>query len=354
MEYYRLWTPARQLNIDPMRRGLQALAILLVSCSAPPDPPPDPKLREGIDTAAQSLLRSGKYVGLVVGVIHHGRPHVFGYGRISAADPTVPGGDTIFEIGSITKAFTGTLLSLEGLALEDPIRKHLPADHRLPAKEITLLHLATHRSGLPRLPVNLEPKDATNPYADYGVEELYDGLGKTELLRDPGAAYEYSNLGMGLLGHILERKSGKSYERLVVDRICAPLKMGDTRITLSPDQKRRLAPGHPGPNWDLAALAGAGALRSTASDLLRFLEANVRGDYDAAHTPRADAGASMKIGLGWHLFPDVVWHNGGTGGYRSFAGFNRKTGTAVVVLANSTSDTDMLGFSLLNLLRDVQ
>jgi CubicO group peptidase (beta-lactamase class C family) len=277
---------------------------------------------------------------------------------VSAEQPTAPDGDTLFEIGSITKAFTGTLLALEvadgKLALDDPIRKHLPSEVKVPAKEITLLQLATHRSGLPRLPDNLAPKDATNPYADYGVEDLYHGLETCKLRRDPGTGYEYSNLGMGLLGHVLERRSGRSYEQLVVDRICGPLKMTDTRITLSEDQKRRLAPGHLPtrkvvPNWDLPTLAGAGALRSTANDLLRFLEANLRGAYAAAHEPRAP-----NIGLGWHLLPGAVWHNGGTGGYRSFAAFDPKGNHAVVVLGNATSDTDALGNALLKVLRNVQ
>ncbi len=351
-----------------MRPRLYALALLLASCAAPPPPPPDSRFREIVDAAVQPFLASGEHVGLAVGVVHHRRRHVFGYGRISAAVPTPPDGDTVFEIGSITKAFTATLLLQEGTALHDPIRRHLPADLKVPTrdgKEITLLHLATHHSGLPRLPTNFDPKDLANPYADYGAEDLYDCLETVELDRAPGATYEYSNLGAGLLGHLLERRNGKSYEQLVLTRICEPLGMSDTRITLSAEQRRRLAPGHlsprkPAANWDPGVLSGMYALRSTANDMLRFLDANLGGAYDAAHSARAPIGDGMSIGLGWHLLPlspegpMVVWHNGGTGGYRSFAAFIRKTGTAVVVLGNSTADTDAIGITLLRLLQGVR
>jgi CubicO group peptidase (beta-lactamase class C family) len=362
--------------IDPMRRALQLLALLLASCASPLPtplpPPPDPALREKIDAAVRPLIASGKYMGLAVGILQDGRSRVFGYGRRSSENGSPPDGDAIFEIGSITKTFTGILLMqkvAEGaMALDDPIRKHLPDSVRVPTrngKEITLLHLATHRSGLPRLPVNFAPKDSSNPYADYTFPDLYDGLATCELSADPGERYEYSNLGMGLLGHILELKSGRSYEPLVVERICRPLGMNDTRITLSEDQRKRLAPGHlPNgktvPNWDLPGLAGAGALRSTANDMLRYLEANFGDAYAAAHLRRANIGMGMGIGLAWHLLPlvpkgpTIVWHNGGTGGYRCYAGFVKSTRTAVVVLGNSTSDTDALGLSILKLLQDVK
>jgi len=345
--------------IDPMRRGLYLL--LLTSCAVETPPPAeDPVLRDLVDAAVRPFVETGKYRGLAVGVLHGGRRRVFGYGS------PPPDGATIFEIGSVTKAFTGILLLQSGLNLEDPIRKHLPADVKVPSrngKEITLLQLATHRSGLPRLPKTLAPKDASNPYADFLVDDLYHELETSELESDPGQAYEYSNLGMGLLGHILALRSGNSYEQLVIERICRPLGMGDTRIALTPDQKRRLAPGHlssgaVAPNWDLPGLAGAGALRSTVDDMLRFLDANLGDRYDGAHVRRFDVGEGLSIGLGWHLLPyqgaTIVWHNGGTGGYHSFAGFVKRTRTAVVVLGNSTTETDAIGVSLLGLLQNVR
>lgn len=366
--FYRLRATARQLKIDSMRLRLHAVVLALASCAAPA-PQEEPVLRDVVDAAVRPFLEKGTYMGVAVGILHDGRRHVFGYGRISARESRPPDGATVFEIGSITKAFTGMLLLESGLPLEDPIRKHLPPDVKAPSrngKEITLLDLATHRSGLPTLPDSFAPKDASNPYADFLVDELYHALETCKLSRDPGKSYEYSNLGMGLLGHILALKAGRSYEELVIEKICRPLGMNDTCMTLSADQKRRLAPGHlPSSgkivsNWDIPGLAGAGALRSTADDMLRFLEANLGDRYEGAQVRRAYVGEGLGIGLGWHLMPVapkgpmMVWHNGGTGGYYSFAGLVKASKTAVIVLTNTAADVDALGVSLLKLLQSVK
>jgi len=325
-------------------------------------------LREVVDAAVRPFLDSGRYQGLAIGVLQGGNRLVTGFGRTSARVSTPPDGQTIFEIGSVTKAFTAILLLKSGLDLNDPIRLHLPAEVKVPTrngKEITLLHLATHHSGLPRLPGNLAPKDSSNPYADYLVDDLYHGLETCELQRDPGKAYEYSNLGMGLLGHLLALHAGKSFEDLVLDQICRPLGMEDTRVTLTAAQKQRLAPGHlptgeVASNWDIPVLAGAGALRSTANDMLRFLEANLGDRYVRAHARQVYIGEGSSIGLAWHLTPmpqkggTIVWHNGGTGGYHSFIGFVPEARTAVVVLGNCTTDTDPIGVRLLMVLPGVQ
>jgi D-alanyl-D-alanine-carboxypeptidase/D-alanyl-D-alanine-endopeptidase len=242
----------------------------------------------------------------------------------------------------------------------------LPATVKVPSRngrEIELVDLATHTSGLPRLPRNLKPADLKNPYADYTVAQLYEFLGGYTLTRDIGAKYEYSNLGGGLLGHVLALKAGTSYETLVERRICAPLGLASTRITLTPELRARLAIGHdesgqPTENWDCPSLAGAGALRSTANDLLKLAAAgmgSVKTDlqpaFELSETPRHAAGA-MRIGLAWHIADkygtQLVWHNGGTGGYHSFIGFDKKRQRAVVVLANSANDFDDIGFHLLN------
>ena len=251
--------------------------------------------------------------------------------------------------------------------LEDPISKYLPAAVRVPSKngkQITLLDLATQTSGLPRLPGNMAPKDPKNPYADYSVEQMYDFLSHYELTREIGEKYEYSNLGVGLLGHVLGRRAGVSYEELVTRRILGPLGMKDTAITLSAGMRARLAAGHDAggevvPNWDLPTLAGAGALRSTANDMLKFLAANLdAGDgplssalRDTHAVRRATGTPELDIGLGWHIFhrfgTDLVWHNGGTGGYHSWMGFIAKKGTGAVVLCNSSSEIDDIGLHLL-------
>ncbi len=349
------------------------LLLMSASCAAPPPPAP---FRDSIDELARRALASGKHMGLVVGVLKDGEAATWGYGRRSVDDPRPPDGRSVFEIGSVTKALTGILLALAvergDLALDDPARKHLPESLSLPSregKEITLAHLATHTSGLPRLPSNLAPADPANPYADYTVERLAKFLSGHKLRRDPGLTYEYSNLGAGLLGHLLAIESHLTYEQLVGCRICDALDLRDTRITLTDSMKSRLVPGHDEklrrvPNWDIPALAGAGALRSTADDMLAFLAANLNlkpGPLQKAmalsQVPRADAdGGGTRIGLGWHVTPlpmskrTMVWHNGGTGGYSSFAGFVPETRTAVVVLSNTTESIDFAAMMALEIL----
>jgi serine-type D-Ala-D-Ala carboxypeptidase/endopeptidase len=224
-------------------------------------------------------------VGIVVGVIEPGGRRVVAYGNLANGDSRTLDGDTIFEIGSITKVFTSLLLAdmvnRREVALDDPAAKYLPELVQMPersGKSITLHDLSTHTSGLPRLPSNFKPKDPFNPYADYSVDDLYQFLSGYELPRDPGSEFEYSNLGGGLLGHVLACRAGTDYENLIRSRITQPLGMPDTRITLSSSMKQRMATGHSGmlapvANWDLPTLAGAGALRSSANDMLTFLEA---------------------------------------------------------------------------------
>jgi D-alanyl-D-alanine-carboxypeptidase/D-alanyl-D-alanine-endopeptidase len=359
-----------------MRRVLLLeMTVLAAGCvaqSLPASPvPSDAEIRsilaERIDTNRQS-------VGIVVGVISPEGRRVVAYGSLDKGDKRPLNGDTIFEIGSATKVFTALLLADMAqhgeVALSDPVAKYLPASAKVPERNgraITLVDLATHTSGLPRLPANLYPKNPANPYADYSVAALYEFLSTYKLTRDPGSEYEYSNLGGGLLGHVLAVRAGVDYETLVRRRICAPLGMKSTRITLTPEMQARLAVGHdaglkPVANWDLPALAGAGALRSSVNDLLIFLAANL----GYTKSPLAPAMASMlavrrttttpglEIALGWHIFTgennEIVWHNGGTGGYRSFVGYSPKTRTGVAVLSNTmtAAGVDDIGLHLLD------
>ena len=317
-------------------------------------------------------IEAGFSKGIVVGLLENGKTRVFAAGQSDGPGGRPLDGATVFEIGSITKAFTGTLLAeMTGrgeVKLEQPLAEVLPKSVHVPAwgdTVITLLDLATHRSGLPRLPSNMTGANPKNPYADYTGELLEAFLDGHKLVTPPGFRYEYSNLGMGLLAYALALKVYKPYEALVVERILKPLRMDDTRITLTPGMKERLAAGHNDsgavvPNWDFQALAGAGALRSTANDMLRFVTASL----DSNDTPlniamrvsqaprRAAAGPGSQIGLAWHRFKtsdsEIVMHNGGTGGYRSFVGFDPARRTGVVVLSNSTGDIDDLGFHLLD------
>jgi len=283
-------------------------------------------------------------------------------------------GDTVFEIGSITKVFTSLLLmdmvKKGEVALDDPVSKFLPSTVKVPernGRKITLQDLSTQSSGLPRMPSNFAPKDPTNPYADYSVDQFYQFLSGYQLTRDIGEKYEYSNLGVGLLGHALALRAGTSYETLVKTRITGPLEMTSTSITLTPAMKARFATGYDGdlkavPAWDLPTFAGAGALRSTVNDMLTFLAANL--GYTV--TPLAPAMAAeisirrptgtegMEIAYAWHILTkdgkSMIWHNGGTGGFRTFAGFDPQTRLGVVVLSNvsSAEGVDDIGRHLLN------
>jgi D-alanyl-D-alanine-carboxypeptidase/D-alanyl-D-alanine-endopeptidase len=311
--------------------------------------------------------------GIVVGILEaNGKTRVISFG-----DPG-PGklpldGNTVFEIGSISKVFTGTMLAqmvLEGkVKLDDPVQQYLPSTVKIPERgafKVTLGNLSTQTSGLPRMPDNFAPKDPANPYADYTEQQMYTFLSGHTLRRDPGSLFEYSNLGVGLLGHALSRSAGTSYEQLVTQRILTPLGMTRTAITLSPWMKEHLALGHDAngdvtANWDIPTLAGAGALRSTANDMLKFVAAAANTSAGPlakamafAQETRASAGGpQVKIGLNWitrYTANDtLVWHNGGTGGYRTFAGVSPSRKVGVVVLTNSGgAGADDIGIHLLD------
>ena len=312
-------------------------------------------------------------VGIVAGVIENNQKSVIPYGHLDMDDPRPLNGDTVFEIGSITKVFTKLLLADMAqrgeVALDDPVGKYLPSTVRMPERNgraITLIDLATHTSGLPREAGNMSYTDTGNPYADYTIDQLYEFLSNYSLKRDIGSEREYSNLGFGLLGHALARRADTDYESLVYSRICAPLGMNDTRITFTPDMKKRLAAGHdPGltfiDNWDFPALPGFGALRSTVNDLLIFLSAHLDPTsspispaitYAQQKVPRPAGQEDMEVNLGWGISKingkEIYWHNGGTGGYCSWTGFNPGDSTGVVVLSNSGWLVDDIAFHLID------
>ncbi len=317
--------------------------------------------------------RARKHVGIVVGVRRGEETALVGRGRIADDRPHAPDERTIFEIGSITKVFTATLLAdmaREGLvALDDPVQRHLPDGVVIPVRgrPITLADLATHTSGLPRLPKGLRRRalrEGANPYASFTVDDLQAAIPVTKPRREPGRKIKYSNYGVGLLGHVLALRAGTTYEELVARRLTGPLGMTDTSIAVPDDKLDRFAEGHsrrgkPVSNWDLPALAGAGALRSTVSDLLAFLDAQhgnaPPGLAEAmllTREPRASRRA-LSVGLGWMILPvagqpgPAVWHDGGTGGFRSVAGFVAESGTSVVVLSNSCRPVDRIGLEIL-------
>jgi serine-type D-Ala-D-Ala carboxypeptidase/endopeptidase len=333
---------------------------------------------DAVDLLAESAMRSRRRIGLVIGCLAGGEQRVVGYGHVRADAQDLPDGGTIFEIGSVTKVFTGLLLAdlvEQGMVgLDDPLAGHLPASARVPTfkgRQITLGDLAGHAGGLPRDPrgtLGRWLRDRRNPHAALSVEELYAGLARTRVRRRPGERVKYSNLGAGLLGQALARAAGQPYEQLVRERICLPLGMPDTMIVPTGEQTTRLATGHtrkgrPVPPLQLPALAAAGALRSTATDMLRLLRANLdpartplAAQLERTQLPRLRVARHAEVGLGWLIAHPpgaagpVLWHNGGTGGFRSFAAVARETGTAVVVLSNTARSVDRLGLRLLKAL----
>lgn len=353
-----------------------AFETLLIVTSARAQAPVDTPIPADAEIRKILVDRIGaenRGLALVVGVIDANGRRVVAYGSLAKDDPRPLNGDTVFEIGSMTKVFTSLVLmdmvQKSEVAVTDPVAKFLPADAKVPergGKKITLQDLATQSSGLPRMPTNFKPANPDNPYADYTPELLYAFLSGYQLTREIGAQFEYSNLGVGLLGHALSLRAGMSYDAMVQARVLRPLGMTSTGVTFTPEMKARLATGHgaslaPAANWDLNALAGAGALRSSANDMLTFLAANlgyVKTPLAAAMAAqlsiRRPAGPPMEIAYNWFVATkngkSIIWHNGGTGGYRSFMGFDPDARAGVVVLANFDTPVgvDDIGRHLLN------
>ena len=336
-------------------------------------------LKAVIEKHALSLVTDRPHAALVVGVIAKGEEQVFAFGQ---CDGKAPDKDSVFEIGSVTKAFTGVLLAERVKAgvvkLDDPVQKHLPDGWTLPRRDdrdITLLHLATHTSGLPRTPRGFmvaAMKDLKNPFGQFDRALMVKELPRTELTDPAGCRQVYSNLGVGLLGHALAHASkAASYEAVLRDRVLDPLGLADTGITLTASQKKRLVPGYgekgtPLPNWDFPCLEACGGLRSTLADQLKFVRANLgpggplKDALVMSHQSwRVVVPGEEEIGLCWVRFParkapPAVWHNGQTGGYHSFCGFVPGKGGIVVLLNVATMRVDDLGFAVLKHLAEAK
>jgi serine-type D-Ala-D-Ala carboxypeptidase/endopeptidase len=351
-----------------MFRRLPLLAVLLAACGSRPPPvetpgKPDPTadaIRRVITPLYEDEVLHGGMVLAVIDPARDGGVTYLRFGRTSkeVADP--PGEDAIFEIGSVSKVLTALLLAEAAaagvVAIDTPAAQLLPFGVRFPdggGPRVTLEHLASHQAGLPPLPENLVPERLTDPYAGYGRRQLYAYLERAQLLFAPGAAYSYSNLGAGLLGHLLELKLGIPYEQAVRDRVLAPLGLDETWLAVPDAVAGRAVPGTTSGGqfaepWRFDVLAGAGGWRSTARDLVKLIvtAANAAASAEVplgdvlrrTMTPVAQASGGMQIGLGWHIAPDgVVWHNGMTGGHASFVGFDPQTRRGVVVLASTAS-----------------
>jgi CubicO group peptidase (beta-lactamase class C family) len=324
---------------------------------------------KNVDSAARVYIQKSNTVGLCIGVIKNGITSTYGYGETIKGAGKIPNADNFFEIGSITKTFTAILLAYyvdEGkVKLTDPITKFLPdsvaANPEL--QSITLLNLINHTSGLERIPDNLIPHatDPLNPYKDYTIKLLSDYLKTCQLKSKPGTQYAYSNLGVGLLGSILEGISQESFERMVTEVICKPLGMYSTAQYLNPLLAPRFvqvynAQGDATPAWDFDVLAACGALRSTLNDMLLYTNANLHPGTDKlskaiALTHKITFSKDVKIAMAWHIITvngiDYIYHNGITNGSNCFLAFNPQKNIAVVVLSNAVESTDGVGTDIL-------
>jgi len=348
-----------------MKKRCAALGLLLATSCAATDAP---LLPQRVADTLQQRIDAGEYPVLVIAVVDGDRSAVYSYGKLEHGQSL--DGDTVFEIGSITKTFTATLLAQEvttgKLQLDQPVASLLPG-FTVPSRDgktVSLGNLAMQNSGLPRLPTDFRPPNAMDPYADYGPGQLKSFLASYSLPRDPGASYQYSNLGVGLLGYALSVHAGMSYEQLLQRQLLEPLGMHRSTTVQTDAVHAGMAPGHdatgkPMGNWHFDALAGAGALVSSGNDMLRYLKANMgrlpSTLYPAmqfAQTSRAD-GPSMaeRIGLVWMTHHDasgdVIEHGGMTGGYASYLGFTADRQHGVVVLTNVAIAPEDIGLATL-------
>jgi CubicO group peptidase (beta-lactamase class C family) len=345
----------------PLKFTRQTAAIVAKAPEAPKydealAPVPVSDLKAVLDRDLAAALKDGALApstggGVVIGVVQHGVRRIFVYGPVKE--------DSIFEIGSISKTFTALILAQmvaqHKVKLDEPVRELLPPGTvaKPEGAEITLLDLATQQSGLPGMPDNFHPADPQDPYADYRPANLYEFIAKHGVSKPPDTRFNYSNLGLGLLGQALANRAGVTYPELLKAEVTGPLGLNDTVVKLSPEQEKRFAQGH-GPQhqgahaWNLDALAGAGAIRSTAADMLTYLEAQLHPDrlpsgtlasaIEMCHELHGVALPGMKVGLAWLVENKTgnIWHNGATGGYNSYALFSPKDDFAFVVLFNAT------------------
>ena len=345
---------------------LASLVTVPAAAVAQAAPPPSVQAKRALpsDFEVQELIEAyvdaGMVKGVVVGLLEpDGRRRIFTAGDAGeGAPPLSP--QSVFEIGSINKTFTGTILAdmvrRGEVKLDDPIAKYLPAGTKVPSrggKQITLLDLATHMSGLPRLPTGYQPPNPANPYADFSEDDLLEFLGRYELTRDPGEKVEYSNLGVGLLGYILVRAAGaKDLPSLIQKRILKPLNMRQTAYGRPAPIAGLFTKGHNKagkvvPYWDVAVLSGAGGLNSNVNDMLTYVDANVgpaRSPIEqsmrfAQKGHRPGSRPEIQMGLGWMSFTQgartALGHSGGTAGYSTFIGLDPAMNAGSVVLTNS-------------------
>ena len=312
-----------------------------------------------VDTLGNDLVENGWMTALSIGLIHPDGIEYYNYGSLSKEQQSLPSENSIYEIGSISKVFTALLLAdlvnRKKIKPEAPLTEWTLKDWSLPSKdgvEISALHLVSHSSGLPRLPYGFNPTNIQNPYVDFSVADLRASLTDIPMPMTPGEHIVYSNLGSGLLGYGLTQYSGQSYEQMIQQTICSPLGLESTFVDVPKAQKNRSAQGYdmagePINDWDMPVLVGMGEINSTVFDLMQFAKAQL-------YPPKNTLGEAIKmshkplitkdnnsVAMGWHVGfrgdPGLMWHNGGTGGARSFIAFHPEDKIGVVILSTNTS-----------------
>ena len=319
-------------------------------------------IREPLTELVSPIVDEGLVGALVVAVIADGEVRYLSFGRMSHDGTRVADKSSGFEIGSVSKVFTGLLLAEAvrrgEVRLSDPASKHLGID--LPTWQgvpITLLDLATHTSGLPRLPPSFDPPDPTDPYATATWASVESSLAGLSLDDKPGNTYLYSNLGVAILGEALSKAAGQTYAQLVEQRITLPLRMDSTTVDASEVIEGHDPDGQAVPPWTLQAYAPAGGLHSTPRDLARFVAAHLNPSSELEpsinlavrrHRP---LGSHGSIGLLWHrTSKGVVWHNGQTGGFHSLIAFKPDSQVGIIALGDTATDrVDQIGFAALQL-----
>ncbi|WP_027185948.1 serine hydrolase domain-containing protein [Desulfovibrio inopinatus] len=339
-----------------------SLSLVLVPMQGHAQAQRPPLPRSSVARLVLPEIEAGHAKGMVIGLINKQGRAVYGFGKLGGNRRKAPSGNSIFDIGSITKTFVGVLLAqavLEGkIVLTDPVSRYLPPNVSIApyGGDVTVLSLATHSSGLPSRPDNLPIKDPLNPWLGYSVDKMYEYLNTVKLTRPVGTQFEYSNIGAAVAGHILERVYGKPLEVLVKEKLCAPLGMTDTTITLTSAQRARYAVGYapdlsPVPHWELPSLEGAGAFHSTVNDMLNYAAASMglmpTPLYSAiklTHIPRFHVieQPGMFLGLFWNVLQiddrQYISHAGGAGGFFALMMMSATDQSGVVLLCNTASD----------------
>jgi CubicO group peptidase (beta-lactamase class C family) len=358
---YSEWFPVKQVKEIPNPKNTSLIKT---------NNPKQTKLQRYLDSLALDYLKDPNNRSLSIGIVNGAATETYYYGEIKKDTNILPNEKSLYEIGSITKTFTAIVLAHaineKKIALNDDIRKYLPGNYpdlQFNGTPVRIVNLANHTSGLPALPLDFHTSpgyDLVNPYVHYSKEMIYQYLKGFKPDTAAGARSVYSNFGFAVLGTILENIYHLPLEDLVRQIITAPLKMNSTNFDVPDAEKSLLTTGYAEENgkevsyWQLRAFRAAGGLKSNMQDMLSYLKANMttlNPDFILSHK-ETDRQADFSRGLAWMLEPFKgtisIWHNGGTGGFRTWCGYIKDKKTGVVVLSNSSADVDDIALGLLS------